>query len=378
MTKITLWGTSFAKIGDEAQLLAMAELLRSPGRNVDLTLLSRPRARATRLYPDIPQIRLAKLHSSIRRLARSDLLIVVGAPFFEHWRQMLACVLVLSCARVFGVPVVAYGVTVFDLQTSWGKRLYRTLLNRMEFIAVREQSGQDTLRRLGVRIPVHLIVDTRAVLSRVKGEPVNACPDAGGVDWDLPIVCVTTRYIDENVPDWVKRDHGFTIEHVRNATSALAQTVAALARKAQIVVIPMHPTLDEDQAMVDVMRQQADDAGAIYMLPSTPGTGTVIEVLARSEMVISSRLASTVLALSQATPTVALAYEGRQHDVMDRVGEPDLVVDWRSLRDGQLLELCEKAWQSRKEIRSRLRRQTQEDASRTLVEAQLLTPYLKI
>jgi polysaccharide pyruvyl transferase WcaK-like protein len=376
VTKVTLWGTSFAKLGDEAQLLAVATLLRSLDPDCDLALLSRRREEATRNYPDIRQIRLANLPGSIRRLAASDVVVVVGAPFFEHWRQALGCLFVFACAVTLRKPIVAYGVTIFDLKTRWGRSIYRRLLNRLEFIAVRERIAEGTLRRLGIHVPIHLIVDTRAVLNETRGERLDGYLAGLGIDRATPIICVTTRFIDENAPAWVKRDHQFTADHVRNADQALSMAAAELLRMAQLLVIPMHPDLEDDQAMTAMLGRQTETPERIHLLPKLSVTA-LIDLLGRSEMVISSRLSSTVFALSQATPTIALAYEPRQIDLMDRTGSPELAVDWRSLEAREFASMCVRVWDARQEIRTRLGPYAGHNTRRALQDSKLLLPYLR-
>ena len=90
--------------------------------------------------------------------------IVVGAPFYESWRQVIGCLLLFFLAWLFRAPMVAYSVTVFDLKTGWGQWLFTRLFNRLRLIAVRERTGWEVLGRLGVTTDIRLIEDARAAL----------------------------------------------------------------------------------------------------------------------------------------------------------------------------------------------------------------------
>jgi polysaccharide pyruvyl transferase WcaK-like protein len=183
--------------------------------------------------------------------------------------------------------------------------------------------------------------------------------------------------MDENVPDWVKRDHSYTAENVKQVGEALSRAVDRLSANAQIVVLPMHPRADQDEAMLKVMQQFMSRPEQAKLLPRGLGARATIELLGRAELVISSRLGSTVFALGQATPTVALAYESRQLEVMQRAGQPDCAIDWKQLEGNRFVSICENAWQMRAPMRKQLQfhaaassRQVQMDA------ALLLTPFL--
>ena len=327
----TVWGTSFAKIGDEAQLVAIDTILRRLWPGADVAVLDKPRALTDGFYPKIKRVRLSNIVRSLPRLWRSDLLVVVGAPFFEAPRQVCACLVLFALARLARVSVVAYGVTVFDLKTRWGTAIFRRLFATMPFIAVREPGGVNVLARHGFHDTVTLIDDTRAVLEPADQRAVLAKLRHAGIDPDRPIIGVTSRYLHEDVPEWVKRDHGITPKRVRQANDALGRMVAQLSEHNEILLIPMHPTFAEDEAMADLFRAYVRNPEVVRILQPGFSARECIGIIALCRCILSGRLASTVFALNTATPVAAIAYESRVQELMEAEGCGDCVFPWTAL-----------------------------------------------
>ncbi|MCP5368081.1 MAG: polysaccharide pyruvyl transferase family protein [Hyphomicrobiales bacterium] len=374
--RITVWGTSFAKIGDEAQIGAILELLADLAPDADVAVLDRPR-QATRLfYPHARTIRLAEAWRSVTRLLRSDLLLVVGAPFYETRRQLLACMLVIALSRLGGAAIACYGITVFKTRAAAARRLFRSFFDRMALVAVREQAGLDMLRRLDVAVEPVLVEDQRALLAPDDGVRVAALLRDSGIDPDQPVIALTTRYVHEDVPDWVKDLQGFDADRNRRAVETLGRLMNALSGWAQLLVIPMHPSLDDDRAMVAQIRRHLDDPDRIQMLRPPFSAGQCIGVIARCEMLISSRLSSTTFAANSGTPVMAVAYDPRSAELMARGSAGDFVLRWDELEYEPALALCERLWRERDQVRAAQRADAARRRDKARADAELLRPLV--
>ena len=156
MKRICVWGTSIKKIADEAQSLAFTKILKSKIPDVEITVFTRyGELLAGKLKEEdleVEAIRTNQIFKVIRALSKADLFVVEGGPFFEDPIQATACFGLVSIARCFRLPVIAYGVTVFSFRTRWGRLLYRHIFNKMNSISVREAVAEEILKELKVTI----------------------------------------------------------------------------------------------------------------------------------------------------------------------------------------------------------------------------------
>ncbi|MCH7561118.1 MAG: response regulator, partial [Thaumarchaeota archaeon] len=67
-----------------------------------------------------------------------------------------------------------------------------------------------------------------------------------GIDIDRPIIGITTRHLHENIPEWVKRSHGYTEELANNVYEVIGKTINDQGQKHQYIIIPMHPSYQDD------------------------------------------------------------------------------------------------------------------------------------
>lgn len=113
----------------------------------------------------------------------------------------------------------------------------------------------------------------------------------------------------------MKRSHEYTDERVERANPAITKAVSWLAARAQIVVLPMHPTL-------------------------------------------------------------AVAYEPRMSDHMDRMGFGDAVFDWRELQAEHLEGALQRLWSRRDVIGKEMQEAARTFRALAWKNAEILAPYL--
>lgn len=377
MKRVTIWGTSFAKIGDEAQIAAAAIILRRLCPDADVAVLDRHHAKTDKLYPNIERIRLRNIFRSVPRILRSDLLVVVGAPFFETPRQALACVIVFTLASIAHVPTVAYGITVFQPKSWWGPPFLRLLFRIFQLVAVRERVGVEILRSLGITDNVALIDDTRSILQPTDKASVSKMLEMSGIDPDHALIGITTRYIHDDVPEWVKRDHGVTPERVSRANEAIGRMVSELSDYGQILVIPMHPAFAEDEAMAAMLRKHVSDPERVHLLSTACSAQDCIGIIDHCDLVLSCRLASTIFALNVGTPTFAIAYESRVSNLMQEAGCSDCVLSWDQLDVDQALAQLRIFIEEQKQLRHKFGQIAEARRSRAWKNIELLADYLR-
>jgi polysaccharide pyruvyl transferase WcaK-like protein len=354
------------KVADEAQFLALLRLLEQVAPNAAATILARPHADAMLPAgrPAVEVIPAADLAAVTRALARAELFIMLGGCFMESARQAAACCTLLMIARACRTPVIAVGITAFPYRRSWARSIYSRVFNALDEITVREPAAQQALAALPVHTPISRLADPRYILRPDPGIAVDELLEAAGLSPGEPLVGVTLRHLHDDMPEWVKQAHGYSPAAVECTNAALAAALDALAEEAQLLVLPMHPALDEDLAAAANIRAQMRNPQRLCSdLPPqrTPGLMALVN---RCELILASRLAAGMFAVSTATPVFGVAYEGRLQELLTDLGLGAYVMPWLSADPARLEPVARRAWAQRRHIRQELR-----SAGRSYVES---------
>jgi len=349
MKKVTVWGTSFKKVADEAQLLAHYKLIKTICPDADVTFIARTHGKVQERFPGINIVPFAHVRQALTRLLGSDLLVISGGPFFESLEQMTKCALLIFSARLFKIPVLVYGVTVFPIKLWWARLGYRWILNGVNAIHVRDHVAARALSDIGLDPSrIHTGSDPRLILDPDAEDHIRSILAAEGIL--PPFIALTTRYIHPEIPGWVKRAHGFEKDAVGTSNSTMARVVNYLTRFGTVVLIPMHPDMSEDLKTAEEIRRHMQNPGMLKVLGRRYLASEVLGILQASEMLFAGRLGSALFCSMTGTPVMAVAYEDRMTEVMDDLGLGDYVFDWRSLDYEKMIFQADRLYATRTDI----------------------------
>ena len=378
MKRICVWGTSLKKVADEAQVIAFIRIMKSRVPDVEITLFSQYGELVTELMAKegfkIKTIRTARIGKVIQALAHSDIFVFEGGPFYEDPSQALRCLILFSIAKSFSLPVIAYGATAFYFKTWWGRFLFRNIFERLDAITVREKIAVDIIKDLGVRNNIALFADPRFILEAPSD--VSDILIKEGINLEEPLIGVTTRFLHQNVPAWVKRSHSFTDERVENANEVIARVVAYLSEFAQVIIIPMHPSYDEDKEMANVIKKYIQDPSRLKMLSRRYSALEMMGIISQCELLLAGRLGSAVFATVTGTPIVAIAHEPRMVDHMERVGLGNYVFDWKDLRYDDTVAKVKEVWLSRDTIKDQMKSKVKEFKEIAWKNAEIINEFM--
>lgn len=376
MKQVCLWGTSLQKVADEAQFLSVVDAIRARFPDARLLIFSSHGEVMAHLRSNVSVIRTFCLHQVLPVFASSDLFVMVGGPFFENLWQASICLALVSFAKMLRCPVVTYGTTIFALRTRWGRWFFRSLLNSMDGISVREPIGKQRLQALGVSKKINLFADPRFLLEPTPPALVAEILRQEGVALDQPLIGVTTRHLHRHVPMWVKYSHGYSDTHMENANQVLARVIAHFSEKAQILIIPMHPHFADDETMAGQLRAAAPDASRIKMLSRRYSSPDVLGIIGRCDLLLAGRLGSAVFATVTGTPLVAISYEDRTMDYMKRIGLEQHAFDWKNLHHAAILAAIEEVFTSPQELKQKMQEQAQSLKTLAWQNAEFLYQHL--
>jgi len=340
MKKICIWGTSLKKIADEAQVIAFIKIINDRLPGSEITLLSRYGTLMIELFKNedykIRTIRTINIPKVIFALYKTDIFIFEGGPFYEQLQQALVCWGLLSISKLFKKPVVAYAATAFHFRTWWGCTIYRNIFNRMDAVTVRESIGKEILNDLKIKNEVELFADPRFILSPLNQDYINEILKKENVDISKPYVCITTRFMHDKIPKWVKKSHHYTEKIVQDSNTCISKIIAYLSEIKQVVIIPMHPEYEEDQQMANTLRKNMKDPSRLILLSKRYRALEILGIINYAEMILASRVGSAVFATVTRTPIIAISYEPRMVDHMKRCGLGNYVFEWRKLNYTEL------------------------------------------
>ncbi|MGB7931650.1 MAG: polysaccharide pyruvyl transferase family protein [Gammaproteobacteria bacterium] len=354
------------KVADEAQFLALLRLVGKAAPDATVTIFARPHPGAG-ITPDdetVSVIPTASLAAVARALACADLFILVGGCFMESPRQAAACSILMLLARACRTPVIAIGVTAFPYRRLWARWIYSRVFNATTEITVREAAAQQALTELPLRTRVTRLADPRYVLTPGTDDDSDDLLEELGLSLRQPLVGVTLRYMHYGMPDWVKASHGYSPDAVEWANDALACALDALAAEAQLVVLPMHASHDEDLAAAQAIRARMRTPHSLCSSLPRLRTPQLMALVNRCDLVLASRLAAGMISVSTATPVFGIAYEKRLLELMSGLGLGAYVMPWLAADSSHLEAIARRAWIERRQIR-----QAMLDSGRMLVES---------
>jgi len=349
--RITIWGTSFKKIADEAQLLAHYKIITSHDPDQKITFITKPRTEISKNYPQIKITPFSRPLAAIRALTSSRLLVISGGPFFDDPPQLLKTGILISLAKLLRIPILVYGVTVFPIQTWWGKIGYRKLLSQVNTIYVRDRVAFECLINIGLDPgSVKVGTDPRNLLDPAQPARIREILRGEGIDPERPIIAISTRHFDSHMPAWVKNTHGYDDGLASRAGTVIARSLNHLSNLGQLVLIPMHPDMEEDLQTAAAIRNQLDDPKKLIVLGRRFSLAETLGIIAASDLFITARVGSVLFASITSTPVLAIAYDQRTVELMEELGMQDFVFGWRLLDEQRFYDAALFLLQNRKKI----------------------------
>lgn len=353
MKNICIWGTSLTKVADEAQVISFIKIIndRYPGSGI--TLFSKFGSLLLELFKEdgfkLNVVRTLNIPGVIFRLYKSDIFIFIGGPFYEQFRQALVCWGLLSICKLFHKPVISYAATAFHFRTWWGKRIYKNIFNRMDAITVREPVGRETIKELNIKKEVEIFADPRFLLTPLCKSDVEKILQKEKINFSRPYICITTRFMHDKIPAWVKKSHNYTSQKNYESNNSISEVVSYLSERFQVILIPMHPRYEEDEKMAEILKRRMKNPEKLILLSGRYRAKEIISIIKYAEMILASRLGSAVFATVVSTPIIAVSYEPRMKEFMNRCNLQDYVFDWRELSFEKIKRAVDKVL-SEKEI----------------------------
>jgi polysaccharide pyruvyl transferase CsaB len=365
MTKILVTGYyGLGNIGDEAILSGMITSLKKYIENPNISVVTNSPEETRALHSITPVQQSFKkgiprfIHKAIfdrelvnvkREIEKCDIFILGGGSLLQDLRVHYLPILLslVKLAQRCGKKTVIYGIGAGPIDTYFGQRICRAVLNEADLVTVRDSMSKDVLEKCGVRnvirtadpafginIPTQDIIDNYLNSMRLSnGE----------------------QYIATTAYNWLHDSDLF-----RNPTKGMHDLQTRrerLANSFEVIVnkynqeILFVPTVKIDEDGYTVIKELMPSSGKARVLDYDAHFNAIFAALSCSNVLIGMRLHSLILATLMGVPVVPISYCGKVKSYLDLIGMEDLYLDVEDLGKevftAQLLENFDMVWEKR-------------------------------
>ncbi len=292
-----------------------------------------------------------------RSLRRTDITLIFDAILFDRslynplFNFLSTLYLLLPRVKRRGGRMGFYNVGTGPVNTPAGRKMLREIAERMDFITVRDQDSYDLLKEIGVRNPRMLIGADAALNVRASDEATARRILAGiGLSPDEPILGINVNaYIDTWAGPHIKP---MGREKFVKIYQAALNRVGREIEAPMLFVCTQHLDVEitrEIMAGVTTPRKKA-------LLTNVEHNHCDVKAaLARLALVFGMRLHCMILASSELTPIIGLAYQPKNYHYYGSLGLKEYCMGFEEFSEDALVALIRRGWAERDLIRDRLR-----------------------
>lgn len=330
-------------LGDEIILDAMLADLRTEGPALSLVAISDDPKETERLHHvrSIGSRGTARQRfRRFRELVGADLFVIGGGGILGSYGETdvasMAWLVPLRLAHELGVPTMTWGVGIGDRISPREEEAMRKVLGEADSICLRDGRSIERLDRIGVRERVTLTADPAVLFPGVISSQPLPRPESVP-----PKVSVFVRhwYVSENrVPD----EDGWT-----GFKASLAACLDSLIshRSAEVSFIPMRvkDPVDDDREVAREIAGIMAQGGQAKIVDRLMPPSELVDVAARSDLVIGMRLHSLILSTTLGVPSMAINYHPKVRSYMESVGAEDWTFEIGGGMGSRLMDAAEAA-----------------------------------
>ncbi|MEM2506185.1 MAG: polysaccharide pyruvyl transferase family protein, partial [Nitrososphaeria archaeon] len=256
------------------------------------------------------------------------------------WSMLFSRTWDVLCAKFFGKRVIMFPNSVGPFRTWFGRSLARLVLNKMDFLLIREPISYEVVEALGVKSPKILTSDTTILLE-------GSDKDALFESFTSPILGVSPGFYAQALSR--KEIDRYILSHAKALDLAIEKFGFIVAFLPHYVSGFSYDDLEVSRLIVE--RMENKDHTFIHEAKSVERFKSALD---RVDLVISSKMHPAVLAVSGGVPSIYIAYDQKQTGFFRLLGLDECVLLIRDFTDEALLQKISSVWGRREEIRRML------------------------
>ncbi len=345
----------FGNTGDEAILTAMLEHLRELRQDLQITVTSATPAKTAATY-GVESILWSDALAMLEAVRQTDLVIIGGGGIFHdywgfnpnafltdnHWGISFYTAPAVM-ATIYEKPVMLYAIGVGPLLSEHGRRFTKVACDAAAAITVRDKASQELLESIGV--PAERIAVTVDPVFGFSTEKDTAALEVlQNLNAARPLIGVAFRHWDVGIHP------GFWEQEVAAGLDLFLQN-----HEGSILFVPfqrLEGKVEDDTTIANRIRSRMKHQDRTMVLEPEFSPRQIYTVLSQCDLVIGMRLHSLILSILGRVPVLALSYDTKVNQAMERTGLQEFELDIRSVEAPRLAELMSHALAAKKESNS--------------------------
>lgn len=313
--KIVLSGYyGFDNAGDEGVMAAIIHGLRAKDPNIPLVVLSNQPEKTKKSW-QVEAVNRWEIKEVWRALGQSSVLISGGGSLLQDVtgkKSLLYYLGIILLGKLRRNQVVICAQGIGPIHSAWGRKLTGLVLNRANYISVRDENSAQDLTDMGV-----------------AKEKINITVD--------PCLAWQYKCAPISLPEGAKI--GIAVRKWKNADEKVFAEVAdALAEKGyHVIFLPFHWPQDRDFAL-DIIGRMVHHQQAFLVDQCLPPQ-TMLATIRQMDMMISMRLHGLIMAANGEVPAVAISYDPKVNSFA-RYAEMPVMQNLETMTAEEILSCC--------------------------------------
>jgi polysaccharide pyruvyl transferase WcaK-like protein/glycosyltransferase involved in cell wall biosynthesis len=320
------------------------------GRTAQITLESLTELGTKGLASSVPIRKFFGIPSGLRSLLRIykttgslDLLIISGSGQIDDfwggpWGHPFRMLVWSACARLHGIPVAVLGVGVDELHTRLGAWFSIQALHLSQFRAFRDAGSMEMLLKLGLKAESQVCPDPAFSLRAPRKDPLKG---------ELPAYAVISPIARGAWPG--KEDD--TFENYLNILAKMAEYLLLSGLDVRFAC----SQIKMDISVVErIKKKMAPRSAEKCFLEPIATVYDYIDVAAKAELVVASRLHAAILALVAGTPIITFADTRKVKILMEEMQLESYALDLGNSQIESALFVLKNALAKRGELKNHI------------------------
>ena len=370
-SQILVFGGWFGSrnIGDEAILIGIKNLFEKVSPDIELIAISTD-PEYTKKVCNVNAVKPTKNIKNILNLySSSDLIIISGGTPIYDYDYMFRFFYHFLLPKLTKKKVVYFGISSKRIHSPVGKILIKFILNRAEFITIREPKTEEILRNIGVKKRMILTGDSAFVI-----EPKTTPKIHVEKIIESPMIGICPRILSVNY----KKHFHDKIDHknIKNLSRMIAKTADYLIEMGcSVYFIPFHTEhYDDDmKAIRDIVNLM--NTHEFMILNRNHDPLEVLKIIGEMDLIIGMRFHSLVFSAIQNIPMVTVNYDTKIGGLMELLGLKEFMCRPHDTPD-TLISKIEKILDEKREIRNNLKLRVNNIRNSILMSAQEITNFI--
>ncbi|SHJ86266.1 polysaccharide pyruvyl transferase CsaB [Tepidibacter formicigenes] len=310
MPKVLISGYyGFNNIGDEAILKGVIDGIKSLSQDTEIVVLSQ--------YPDFTEkkhnvrsIKRMNVFSIIKELKDCDLLVSGGGSLLQDVtskRSIMYYLGVIYLAKLFNKKVMVYSQGIGPVNKSFNRNLLKRVLNKVDFINVRDEKSKKELIDMGVNKDILVTIDTVFGIKEPKVDIGKQILKELDIDIDRKIVGISIRPWQNNKE---------IIDEIRKVCEILVKEYDY-----QVLFIPCHFYSDL-KIMKEVLKNIDENLKHnVYVLEKYLYVDEYLSLIGNLEFLIGMRLHALIFSVLMKVPVIGLSYDPKIDNFLNILGK---------------------------------------------------------